>query len=490
MFGFSKGKQQLEDGSEVMRAFGKIQAGLEAYWAGQLAQRGWTNDRNAIKDTMSFLISGLSPDEQYADKSQILLDMLKASPDILTPFCEAMRVKLALLMQSGAAGEGFKIVKNLKQAGVQAVYIDQSAIKPEAFIIMANDFGLACNVAGDAQIRIDETKADRLWNGAHTMQPEPSIGELRTLASTTPAQLDDSIGEMNTLRSPKEPYDSIGEMNTMRSPRAPLASTASENDQTSTSYIQGRYQILNKLGEGGFGTVYRARDHRLKRDVALKKFINQGEGKSLREYHLREAHAIAHLSHPSIVQIFDVVEEAGILFIVMELITGESLRAHLSNKMPLPLSKACSIGMNICEAMIYAHRKDVIHRDLKPENILLVDETSNLKLVDFGLAKNMGDLSFTRTGSTMGTLLYMAPEQLENAKSTGKEADVFSFGKIFYELLTGRLPATIDLSQLPVNQELRILVQECTRARPEDRPHSFEHVLETINQIDAKIQEK
>src|SRR5713226_9765868 len=191
----------------------------------------------------------------------------------------------------------------------------------------------------------------------------------------------------------------------------------------------GPYEIVSAIGEGGMGEVWRARDTRLDRDVAMKvlktEFSDRFE---------REARTIAALNHPNICQIYDV----GPNYLVMELINGAPLKG------PLPVQKAVEYAGQILDALDAAHRKGIVHRDLKPANILVTKQ--GIKLLDFGLAKQSAPLteadatlsaSLTGEGQILGTPQYMAPETLQG-NDADVRSDLFSFGCVFYELLTGK----------------------------------------------------
>src|SRR5579864_1715252 len=191
----------------------------------------------------------------------------------------------------------------------------------------------------------------------------------------------------------------------------------------------GPYEILASVGKGGMGEVYRARDPRLNRDVAIKVSAAQ-----FSERFEREAQAIAALNHPHICQIYDV----GPNYLVMEYVEGSPLKG------PLPVDQALKYAAQICDALDAAHRKNIAHRDLKPANILVTK--AGVKLLDFGLAK-MGPavkadeatrtMALTGKGEILGTLLYMSPEQV-NGEEAGPHSDIFSFGLVLYEMLTGK----------------------------------------------------
>jgi serine/threonine protein kinase len=198
------------------------------------------------------------------------------------------------------------------------------------------------------------------------------------------------------------------------------------------------YKILEKLGEGGMGVVYKAQDTRLDRPVALK-FLPHGldvqEPERLR--FLQEARAAALLNHPNICTVHDVQDHEGEQFIVMEYVDGETLRAKIAEG---KLQPGTSVGyaILIAEALEEAHSKGIVHRDIKADNIM-VTAKNQVKVMDFGLARLKGSLRLTRTSSTVGTLAYMAPEQLRGEDPDAR-SDIFSFGVLLYEMLTGNLP--------------------------------------------------
>lgn len=209
----------------------------------------------------------------------------------------------------------------------------------------------------------------------------------------------------------------------------------------------GPYEILAPLGAGGMGEVYRARDTRLKREVAVKVLPERLSGD--REYRARferEARAVAAISHPNILAIHDLGQEGGLFFLVTELLEGETLRAKLVRER-LSWRKALEIGSAIAEGLSAAHAKGIVHRDLKPENVFLTSE-GLVKILDFGLARPGAVPSAVRTsvptesvvteaGTALGTVGYMSPEQVSGQPADAR-SDIFSFGCLAYEMLTGR----------------------------------------------------
>ena len=200
----------------------------------------------------------------------------------------------------------------------------------------------------------------------------------------------------------------------------------------------GRYEILEELGRGAMGVVFKARDPLIGRLVALKTITASVAGEpGLVERFWREAKAAGALQHANIVTIHDVGEADGVPFIAMEYLEGESLASLISRGAPLSLTEKVGYLVQTCRALQYAHRRSVIHRDIKPANIVLTVE-GVIKVVDFGIAR-VSDASHTRTGTLLGTLGYMSPQQIHGKRADGL-SDIWSVGVVLYELLTGRRP--------------------------------------------------
>jgi serine/threonine protein kinase/Tol biopolymer transport system component len=210
----------------------------------------------------------------------------------------------------------------------------------------------------------------------------------------------------------------------------------------------GRYEIVSALGAGGMGEVYRARDPRLSRDVAIKILpCDLSSNPDLKARFEREARAISALSHPHICHLYDVDAQDGIDYLVMELLEGQPLNRRLE-KGPLPLQQALQCGIEIAEALEKAHKSGIVHRDLKPGNIMLTK--SGAKLLDFGLAKPLDGIGsmmsgsaatmsrpLTQEGRIVGTFQYMSPEQLQGQEADAR-SDIFALGAVLYEMLTGK----------------------------------------------------
>jgi WD40 repeat protein len=222
-------------------------------------------------------------------------------------------------------------------------------------------------------------------------------------------------------------------------PDATVPPSGASPGQAGVNPVPG-YKVLGKLGEGGMGVVYKARQVALDRVVALKMILAGGRAREADLLRFRtEAEAIARLQHPNIVQVFEVGEQDGQPFFSLEFCPGGSLEKKL-NGTPLPPREAARLVQTLARAMQAAHEKNVIHRDLKPANVLLAED-GTLKITDFGLAKKLDDVGQTASGAIMGTPSYMAPEQAGGkSKEMGPPVDIYALGAILYELLTGRPP--------------------------------------------------
>ncbi len=198
------------------------------------------------------------------------------------------------------------------------------------------------------------------------------------------------------------------------------------------------YKILEKLGEGGMGVVYKAQDLKLDRIVALKflpQHLNTNESEQAR--FLQEAKAASALNHPNVCNIHSIGEHVGKTFIDMEFVEGQTLRHKIAHAALKP-DDAIGYAIQIGDALQEAHSKGIVHRDIKCENIM-VNSRNQIKVMDFGLAKLKGSLKLTKASSTVGTLAYMAPEQIQGGEIDGR-SDIFSFGVVLFEMLTGKLP--------------------------------------------------
>ena len=260
------------------------------------------------------------------------------------------------------------------------------------------------------------------------------------------------------------------------------------------------YHITSKLGEGGMGVVYKAQDTKLNRTVALKFLpdrVRMDEAAKAR--FLQEAQAAAGLNHNNICTIFGVEDVDGSLFMVMEYVEGGTLRERL----PFPkIDEAISIASQIGEALQEAHSKDIVHRDVKADNIMLTAK-GQAKVMDFGLARLKGSLKLTRTSSTVGTMGYMAPEQIQGG-DVDDRSDIFSFGVLLFEMLTGKLPfrgeheaamvySIVNEEPQDITQMLPDLspivancIQRCLEKDPTERYQHFDDIVADLRRSQKK----
>ena len=228
------------------------------------------------------------------------------------------------------------------------------------------------------------------------------------------------------------------------------------------------YKVIEKLGEGGMGVVYKAEDTKLDRLAALKflpQHLTANESEKVR--FLQEARAASALNHPNVCTIYGIEEHNGQQFIEMEYVDGVTLRKKCESS-PLPLNDAMGYAIQIGEALHEAHSKGIVHRDIKCENIM-VNSKNQIKVMDFGLAKMKGSMRLTKTSSTVGTLAYMSPEQIQGMKIDHR-ADLWSFGVVLYEMITGELPFKADhnaaLMYMIINVEAPELQEKDERVIP------------------------
>ncbi len=253
----------------------------------------------------------------------------------------------------------------------------------------------------------------------------------------------------------------------------------------------GRYEIIERVGRGGMGAVYRGRDTVLDREVAIKVMSSDfAADESSRPRFYREARAAAKLQHRNIVTIFEFGEEDETPFIVMEFLRGMDLSKRIRTEPPLTLEQKLDIIAELCTGLHFAHEQGVIHRDVKPANIWLVPDGS-VKLLDFGIAK-FSSSTMTRQGSVFGSLSYMSPEQVNGSDVDGR-ADVFSAGVVIYELLSGRKPFAGDsptavlarimddepasVAELPLDLP-KPLVAAVVKALQKDRENRYRHAAD------------
>ena len=263
----------------------------------------------------------------------------------------------------------------------------------------------------------------------------------------------------------------------------------------------GKYKILEKIGEGAMGEVYKAHDPILNRFVAIKTISAElGADDTLRKRFEREAQSAARLNHPNIITVFDYGEEQGKIFMAMELLDGSDMKQAIARRAPLSLDEKLSIVDQIAEGLAFAHAHDIVHRDLKPANVHLLSN-GQAKIMDFGLAR-LGGSEMTRVGMVMGTPHYMSPEQVRGERADAR-SDVFALGCVFYELLTYRKPFDADSmhsvlfkvmqEEPPPVHELTpgvpsVLAQVVERAMAKDTSQRFQNASEFRSALHRAMQ--
>ena len=250
--------------------------------------------------------------------------------------------------------------------------------------------------------------------------------------------------------------------------------------------LADRYRLDRELGAGGMATVYLAHDIKHDRDVAIK-VLHPDLGAALGgERFLSEIRTTARLQHPHILPLLDSGEADGLLYYVMPLVTGETLRARLEREQQLPIDEAVRIARQVADALGYAHAQGVVHRDVKPENILLQD--GHALVADFGIAlavQSAGGQRMTQTGLSLGTPQYMSPEQAMGERTLDARTDVYALGAVTYEMLTGEPPFSGATVQAIVAKVLSAEPQLPTLIRKTIPPHVEGAVLKALAKLPA-----
>jgi len=258
--------------------------------------------------------------------------------------------------------------------------------------------------------------------------------------------------------------------------------------------LAGRFEVLEEIGSGGMGTVYRVVDRKINEEMALKVLRPEiAPNTTAVERFKNELKLARRISHKNVCRLFDLHEEAGILFITMEYVRGEDLGTLVRREGRLPTEKACSLAAQIAEGLAQAHRLGVIHRDLKPHNIR-IDPNGSVRIMDFGIAREVAGPDLTASGMMIGTPYYMSPEQAAG-KSTDQRTDIYALGAILYEMVTGQPPfqgesglsvALKHQTELPshprelnaqIPETLDRLIIKCLAKKKEERYQSAEELL-------------
>jgi tetratricopeptide (TPR) repeat protein/predicted Ser/Thr protein kinase len=264
----------------------------------------------------------------------------------------------------------------------------------------------------------------------------------------------------------------------------------------------GRYEIMGVLGQGGMGAVYKARDRELDRLIALKVIRPElATDPAILLRFKQELILSRNVTHKNVVRIFDLGEAEGIRFISMEYVDGEDLRTILRRQGKFPPAEAIAVVEQVCRALDTAHSEGVIHRDLKPQNIMR-DQHGRIVVMDFGLARSLGESGMTQTGAIVGTMEYMSPEQAMGS-ALDQRSDIFSVGLIFFELLTGKAPYQADTAiaslmkrtreeaqsaadvDASVPRSLSAIVSRCLEREPANRYHSAVELLQQLTTWEA-----
>lgn len=268
--------------------------------------------------------------------------------------------------------------------------------------------------------------------------------------------------------------------------------------------LGNRYVLKELIGEGGMALVYKAECSLLNRTVAVKILRPQYAGDTeFVERFRREARSVASLSHPNIVSIYDVGEEFGCYYIVMEYVAGDTLKNIIKNEAPFSVKRSLDYTKQIAAALDHAHKHNIIHRDIKPHNIL-VTKDGRVKVTDFGIARAISESSFTQTGIVVGSVQYSSPEQVKGG-AVGPQSDIYSLGCVLYEMLTGRVPFKGDTSisiamqhlqekMIPlsdirndVSETVEIILEKCLDKKLNQRYATAEELLNDLNSPEEGI---
>ncbi len=279
---------------------------------------------------------------------------------------------------------------------------------------------------------------------------------------------------------------------------------AQAKELDSGSVFAGRYQVIEELGRGGMGRVYRVLDKKLGEEVALKLIKPEvaSDEKTIQRFR-NELRSARKIGHPNVTRMFDLGEDQGTHYITMEYVRGEDLKSFIRRSGRLTIDKAVTIAGQVCEGLAEAHRQGIVHRDLKPQNVM-IDRDGNARIMDFGIARSLTGKGITGAGTFIGTPEYMSPEQVEG-RDTDQRSDIYSLGIVLYEMLTGRRPfegdtaldvAVKQKSETPpdpkllntqISDELDRVILRCLKKKKESRYQSATDLLSDLEAVKKGI---
>lgn len=341
---------------------------------------------------------------------------------------------------------------------------------------------------GDRLIDINPSESILLYDAAREWSWDE---QSESVLDTKLAQLKIKMGQDNTPAA-NRPVESVNAEGT-------VILTASDEKKTTKAIIDNRYQLKKELGSGAMGIVYLAEDLRLNRDVALKQLSPSfSADEHLRARFRQEALALARLSHPNIVHVYDFFEWNKLFLIAMELVEGEELEHKLNATEPLEQTEAINLAIQMAEGLGYAHQRGVVHRDFKPANILIT-KSGQIKITDFGIAKLAQSSLHTQINTIMGSPAYMSPEQA-NGDDTDQRADIYALGVVVYQMLCGERPFNGDTKSIiaqhltkiapnlrekcsDIPSALNDLVQKMLVKNPDDRCQTMDEVIRILKTL-------
>jgi hypothetical protein len=394
-----------------------------------------------------------------------------------------------------------QVVAGAWSGGLACVALLLLAAIPKT-VARAKQESTECEERGDSLLGRLPMQSAELYRFALTLASDPlrkaALGEKLRKAESLIARIPAGAPkdwEVEALAHPEQALEREGTVIETVAPSSPEA-----DRQGALVGAAGRYRMGRKVGSGGMGVVYQALDTALDRTVALKELPHHLTARSdLARRFRQEARLLARLSHPNIVQVYDLIEEGNRLWIAMEFVEGGTLADAIERSGAIAWSEALRLGRRIAAGLAFAHEQGVIHRDVKPINILLTTD-GDPKITDFGLAKLLESSVHTQEGTLLGSARYMSPEQAAGRPADAR-SDIYSLGITFYEMLCGQAPfegetASVlaqHLSQPP--RPLRTLVRDLPVAletvvmqmlekEPEERPADLQAVIEELSSVE------